>query len=74
MAKSFWKPIKRSMCDRVNEEVFLEARVVYPSGILASQPPRIEGHRCSKGLDCNLFDKPTCCWAGTQPGYDPFKE
>lgn len=74
MAHSIWKPIKRSFCDRVNEEVFLQARIVYPSGVLMDQPPRIEGHRCSKGMECNLFDKATCCWAGTQPNYDPFRK
>jgi hypothetical protein len=62
------------MCDRINEEVYLEARMVYPTGILASQPPRIDGHRCSKGMECNQFNKPACCWAGTHPTYDPFKE
>jgi hypothetical protein len=67
-----WKTMKRTSCDRVGEDVSLEARVVYPAEFLPDQPPRILAHRCSKGLECNQMNTPTCMWAGTLPGYDPF--
>ncbi len=67
-----WKTMKCVTCDRVGEEVELQARVVYPADFLPDQPPRILAHRCSKGLDCNLMDTPACVWAGTAPAYDPF--
>lgn len=67
-----WKSIKVQHCERVDEEVALEARVVYPASFLPEQPPRILAHRCSKSLECNQIDKPTCLWAGTLPGHDPF--
>jgi len=67
VASTFWKPIKQSFCDHVDDDVFLEVRIIFPAGFLADQPPRIEGHRCSKGMECNSFDRPVCCWEGMQP-------
>jgi hypothetical protein len=67
-----WKTMKNKKCERVQEVVSLEARVVYPADFLPDQPPRILAHRCSKGLECNQMNSPTCMWAGTLPGYDPF--
>lgn len=67
-----WRPVQREFCDRVQEQVVLEAQVVYPSEILPDQPARVLGHRCTLGLKCNALDRPTCCWAGTLPGFDPF--
>ena len=67
-----WKTVKSMECERVGEEVALEARVVYPAEHMPDQPPRILAHRCSKGLECNQLNVPTCVWAGTLPGFDPF--
>jgi hypothetical protein len=67
-----WRPVQRDFCDRVHEQVVLEAQVVFPPDMLPDQPPRVLGHRCSLGLQCNAMDRPTCCWAGTLPGFDPF--
>jgi len=67
-----WEPIKRRMCDRLGEEVSLEAKLVFPSDILPDQPARVAAHRCSEWATCNAVDQPSCCWAGTLPGYDPF--
>lgn len=72
MAYVTWETQKRTMCERVGEEVSLEARVVYPAEILPDQPPRILGRRCSQGLECNQRNQPACCWAGTLPDFDPF--
>ena len=72
MAVVTWKTIKNTGCERVGEIVSLEARVVYPAEWLPDQPPRILAHRCSKGMECNQMNTPTCMWAGTLPGYDPF--
>jgi hypothetical protein len=72
MAKTEWENLKRLRCDRVEEYVTFDVQVIYPSGLLSSQPPRVIGHRCSHGLMCNQFNKPACRWAGTLPGYDPF--
>ena len=72
MARVIWAPIKRRMCERMAEEVALEARMVLPADLLPDQPPRVIAHRCSHGIRCNLFNRPSCCWAGTLPEYDPF--
>lgn len=73
MAHRNWKILKVSYCEQAGEEVALEAELVYPASFLPEQPPRIMAHRCSHGLACNSFQKPGCCWSGTNPGYDPFK-
>jgi hypothetical protein len=67
-----WEPIKKAHCDRIDEEVALEARVIYPAEFLPDQPGRILAHRCSQSISCSVLDRPTCCWAGSWPGYDPF--
>jgi hypothetical protein len=72
MAYVMWKDLKVHLCDRIGEEVQLQAKVVYPASMLPDTPPRILAHRCSKGMECNLQDRPACQWAGTLPGYDPF--
>ena len=72
MAYVTWEPIQRSECERIGKEAALEVRLVYPADIMPDQPPRVLGHRCSRGLECNQLDKPSCCWAGTLPGFDPF--
>ncbi len=72
MERVSWKPIRRVYCDRVADEVTLEAKVIYPAEIMPDSPPRVLAHRCSLGLACNQLDKPACAWAGTLPGFDPF--
>lgn len=67
-----WETIKVCFCDRVQAEVGLEAKVVYPAEILPDQPPRVLAHRCSRGCECSLDGRPSCKWAGTNPFYDPF--
>jgi len=74
MAEKRWHSIKQQHCDHVGCAVNLEVQLVLPSEYLPEQPPRIIGHRCSKGLQCSLFTKPSCVWAGTNPDYDPFLE
>jgi hypothetical protein len=72
MSELAWRPLKLAPCDRIGEDVALEALVVYPAEVLPDQPGRVQAHRCSQGLTCNALDRPTCCWAGSWPGYDPF--
>ncbi len=72
MAVKVWRTVKVNHCPHVRQEVTLEAQVVYPSDILPDGPPRVLAYRCSHGLWCNLVDKPSCIWAGTNPFYDPF--
>ena len=72
MERVTWEPVKYMCCDRIGEDVTLQVKVVYPSDILPDQPPRVLARRCSKGLECNQLDRPTCVWAGTLPGYNPF--
>ncbi len=73
MPRRTWEPLRRAFCDRVGEQVVFEAEVIFPAEILPDQPPRVLGHRCSLGLTCNQFDRPSCVWSGTQPGYDPLR-
>jgi hypothetical protein len=72
MAQEVWQELRRQRCDRIDEVVALECRLVYPAQFLPDQPPRVLAHRCSKGLECNADDRPSCMWAGTLPGHDPF--
>ena len=74
MAFRTWQVIKVQYCHHVQDEIDMEADVVYPAEWLPDQPPRILAHRCSRGLACNLQGKPSCIWAGTNPNIDPFAE
>jgi hypothetical protein len=72
MAVKVWQTIKVRYCSHAEAEVGLEAEVIYPSDILPDQPPRIHAHRCSHAFACNLDNRPSCVWAGTNPNFDPF--
>jgi hypothetical protein len=69
-----WQTIKVRYCERVGQEVNLEARLVYPAEFLPDQPPQVIAHRCSHAFACNLEARPSCIWAGTNPAFDPFME
>lgn len=72
MADVIWQPIRKHFCEKVRDEVLLEALLVFPAEPLPDQPPRVIGRRCSAIVLCNQEDRPTCCWAGALPGHDPF--
>jgi hypothetical protein len=72
MAETVWEVVRCEHCDRVDEDVTLEVCRVYPIESLPDQPPRVIARRCSRAVYCNQLDRPTCQWAGTAPGYDPF--
>ncbi|MAT42564.1 MAG: hypothetical protein CL609_09500 [Anaerolineaceae bacterium] len=74
MAEKRWQTIQVKHCDHVGCDVKLQALVILPPERLPDQPPRVEAHRCSKGLQCSSLTKPTCVWAGTNPNYDPFAD
>ena len=72
MTQQTWQTLKVQYCHHIHQEVGLEAQAVYPSEHLPDQPPRILAHRCSNGLACNLNDKASCIWSGSNPAFDPF--
>lgn len=74
MSEKIWEPIKICYCHHVDQEVALEAELVYPPEWLPHQRPRVLAHRCSQALLCNLDGRPSCIWAGTNPVIDPFIE
>ncbi len=74
MAVKTWQTIRLRYCEHAEAEVGLQAEVVYPSEILPDQPARVLAHRCSHAFACNLDNRPSCVWAGTNPLYDPFAE
>ncbi len=74
MTVKTWQTIKVQYCHHADEQVGLEAEVVYPPDWLPDQPPRVLAHRCSHGMACNLDGRASCVWAGTNPAYDPFSE
>jgi len=74
VATRTWQTVQRRYCDHVNCEVYLDAEIVLPAEHLPEQAARIIGHRCSHAAGCNLDDRPSCIWAGTNPNYDPFLE
>ena len=71
MAHKTWEVIKIEHCDHVGHEVSIEAEVVYPAEHLPDQPPRVQARRCSNALECNLIDKSTCVYCGTNPNHAP---
>lgn len=73
MAEKMWKDIKTIRCSHVGCDVELEVEEIYPAEFYPDQSPRLGAHRCSHGIQCSLDDSHTCLWAGTNPGYDPFK-
>jgi hypothetical protein len=74
MAFRTWQPIKICYCQHAGEEVALEADMVFPAEWLPEQQPRILAHRCSHAMECNMDERPSCVWAGTNPVFDPFSE
>jgi len=72
MAERIWEKSKVRFCEHVGREVALEVELVYTIDFLPD-PPRVIGHRCSHGVDCNQFAQAACVWAGTNPNYDPFR-
>ena len=69
-----WQAVKMCYCHHVDQEVALEAELVFPAEWMPEQPPRILAHRCSHAMDCNLDGRPSCVWAGTNPVIDPVIE
>ncbi len=74
MAFRTWQSLKSQYCTHAEEEVFLEAEVVYPAEFLPDQPGRVLAHRCSHGILCNCISSAGCVWSGVNPSYDPFSE
>jgi hypothetical protein len=74
MAVKTWQPMRIYFCHHVQQEVTLEAELVYPAEWMPYQLPRILARRCSNGLACNLDDRASCAWSGTNPAFDPFAE
>jgi hypothetical protein len=74
MAARTWEPIKSCFCHHVDQQVALEAEIIYPADFLPDIAPRVLAHRCSKGMECNQEGRASCMWAGTNPTFDPFSE
>ncbi len=72
MSVKSWQALKVCYCQHVAQEVAFEAEVVYPAEFLPDQPARILAHRCSQGMTCNLDNRSSCIWSGTNPAFDPF--
>ena len=74
MAVKTWQTIKIRYCDHAGCEVGMEAEIVLPAEWLPESAPRVVAHRCSHGLQCNLDERASCIWSGTNPVFDPFSE
>jgi len=74
MADQTWEITQTRYCDHIQLEVNLEAQRVYPADFLPDLSIRVTGHRCSHGMECNLFEQHACIWSGTQPAHDPFQQ
>jgi hypothetical protein len=70
MAQKNWEVIKVRYCDHVGHEVRFETEMVYPADQLPD-PPRVVARRCSNAIECNMLDKPSCAWCGTNPNHQP---
>lgn len=73
MAERAWVKTQVFYCDHAGEQVSIETEMVFPNDILPETPPQRRAQRCSHSMTCNLLDKPSCVWAGTNPLYDPTK-
>jgi hypothetical protein len=67
MAQKKWQVERVHYCEHVGQAIALEVQVVYPADHLPDQPPHVIAHRCSKALECNQVDKPTCSYCFTNP-------
>jgi hypothetical protein len=74
MSTKTWEVLRTCYCHHIDQQVALEALLVYPPDLLPDQSPRVLAHRCDQGLRCNLDGRPSCQWAGTNPSVDPFSE
>lgn len=74
MTDVVWETIKIQYCHHIDQQVGLQARMMFPADFLPDQQSRILAHRCSQGFNCNLDGRPSCIWAGTNPAIDPFIE
>jgi hypothetical protein len=74
MTEKVWQSLKVCYCQHVDQDVALEAELVYPADMLPDPAPRVLAHRCSMGMQCNQDGRPSCMWAGTNPAFDPFQE
>ena len=74
MAEKSWQVIKVRYCHHADQNVNLEAEMIYPAEFLPDQQPRVNAHRCSHAFACNLDGRASCVWAGTNPTFDPFIE
>jgi hypothetical protein len=74
MAEKSWQVIKVRYCHHADQEVNLEAELIYPAEFMPDQQPRVNAHRCSHAFACNLDGRASCVWAGTNPSFDPFIE
>ena len=72
MSERNWQPTRVIFCQRIGKEVTLEVELVYPPELMPNQNPRVVARRCSYGIDCNLDERGSCVWAGTNPVIDPF--
>lgn len=72
MAFKTWEPFKTRFCSHAGCQVTLEAEVIHPAEFLPDTKPIVLAHRCSHGLTCNLNEKNSCVWSGTNPVFDPF--
>jgi hypothetical protein len=70
MAEKAWEVTKVFYCDHVGQVVTIETEVVYPADVLPDAP-RVVARRCSSAKECNLYDKPSCVWCGTNPNFEP---
>jgi hypothetical protein len=70
MAEKVWEVTKIRYCDHVAHVVTIETQLIYPADILPDEP-RIAARRCSNAKECNLYDKPSCIWCGTNPNFEP---
>lgn len=75
VATTVWEVANSIWCDRVRQEVGLLEERIYPGERLPDGGAyyQVHGRKCTLGIECNLAGYP-CCWAFTNPNYDPFLE
>jgi len=70
MAEKAWEVTKVLYCDHLRQVVAIETEMVYAADALPDMT-RVIAHRCSNARECNLYDKPSCIWCGTNPNFEP---
>lgn len=75
MSTIVWQAVKQIHCERIDADVSLVEKRIYPADLLQMGQPevfRVDARVCSWAKECAVRGCP-CRWTGINPDYDPFE-